>query len=201
MKAALLIAAFLSAISAAAQEAPKPQPPPGPSPEERRVLEEEQRRRDAEDAARLERTLDRLENLHRLPLSPEEIEARRRRRLPQFLKDLEAFKAASQQIISYGAQPSPKAVKEMRSKAKTLERLVNDLMDYVTDGEDPPDAPEENYESMPLPERLGLLTSMAPSLHKRLKETYKAPLIDVNTQIELIEDLQSAKLLSHSLRK
>ena len=204
MKASII--ALFAGLSLFGQQPPsKPPQPPGPSPEERRILLEEERRREAEERQRLDDQLRRLEDLDnrvQLPPSPEEIEARRRKRLPHFKRDLEGFRVASTQISSHatGASLDTKSVKEVRKTAKTLEQYIDGIVDYLMNGEEPPE-PVPSDDTATLEERISLLKSIAGPMHQRIRVRSSSPLVDVNAEVALIQDLQNLKSLVHSLRK
>jgi len=200
---------FLGTTSGPLQQIPTPQQQQ--QREEERRIEEEARRREAEERAREQEKLDQLqEDMQRIsravPMTPEELEAFHNRMFRQFVHEVNAFDVTSRQLLFYSEHSSledPKAQREIRRKAKSLEGQIEEIIEYILGGEDEPEVPELDFEAKSLAERLSMIKAMAPSIHQRLNDSYvssKAQIIDANDAVTLIRDLQSMKRLSHSLR-
>src|SRR5262249_53758239 len=144
--------------------------------EEERRIEEEARRREAEERAREQEKLDQLQDdMQRIsrtvPMTPEELEAFRKRMFRQFVHDVNAFDATSRQMVFYceHADPGdPKVLKEIRRKAKSLESQIEEIVEYILGGDDEPDAPEVDFQNKSVADRLSMVKSMAPSVCQRL---------------------------------
>jgi hypothetical protein len=179
--------------------------------DEERRMEEEARRREAEERAREQQRLDQLQEdmliiSRTVPMTPEEIEAARQRLHAEFVKTVAGFDSISAQIGTYASRKrlDSRAVKDIRKKAKTLEDDVDEILEYLLDGSDPPDFQQVDYGAKTLAERVSLLKILAPSLHQRIRHCYvdpKVQVIDANEAVVLMQDLQSMKVLTHSLRQ
>jgi hypothetical protein len=200
---------FLGTTPGPLQQIPTPQQQQ--QREEERRIEEEARRREAEERAREQEKLDQLqEDMERIsrtvPMTPEELEVFHKRMFNQFVREVNAFESTSRELVLYCEHPNPgdpKAQKDIRKKARSLEGQIEEIMEYILGGEDEPDVPEVDFEAKPLVERLSIIKSIAPSIHQRLKDSYvssKSQIIDANDAVTLLRDLQSMKRLSHSLR-
>jgi hypothetical protein len=204
----IVVAAINPPAAQAQSELPPPPPPPTQEQQQqqreqdrendRREAERqaEERQRRMEEQRQIRRTLDQLGKVR--PPTAEDRRVRRARFFPDFIKDVEKLEQLSIEI-----KQAP--LKEIRKKAAAIEDRVDDLLEFIMDGEKLPPPPDIVLDPNLVQANANFLYDLnGPLVYKLvlyIRSERERVLIDVNLISEVVRELQIAKLVSRLLKK
>lgn len=168
--------------------------------QEREQQERERLRRANQELAARTRNRDMIDaggNVVRPGTEAERLKLRKQR-LDSFVKDVERFRQASDQIAA------TQTISAAKASAKALEDRIPSILFFMLDGTRAPAPPKIDYEQKTFEEQLRLLCPLAQTLALKLQqlvEDEKKNLFDSKLWPQVIQDLQSVRLVARAVRQ